>query len=144
MNPKVLGGVFVVILIVGGAFYSGTVYAKSKTPTRSFTGQGQYAGMGGARTRGGMGGLTVGQILSKDATSITIQMPDNSTKIVLVSTSTQVLKAATGALSDLSVGTNVAVSGTANSDGSLTAQSVQIRPAGSLMPGAGGQRTSQQ
>lgn len=74
--------------------------------------------------------MTAGEILSNDGTSITIKMADGSTKIVLVSPSTQVMKMAAGSLSDLSTGTNVSVVGSANSDGSVTATSVQIRPAG--------------
>jgi hypothetical protein len=34
----------------------------------------------------------------------------------------------TGAISDLTIGTQVSVTGTANGDGSITAKSVQIKP----------------
>ena len=132
MNKKILGGVIVLILIAGSSFYGGMVYGKGQTPSRGQFANGQFTGTGAADTRtarGGTGGFTAGGILSKDATSITIKMQDGSTKIVLVSTSTQVMKTASGTLGDLSAGTNVVVTGSANSDGSVTAQSVQIRPA---------------
>jgi len=38
------------------------------------------------------------------------------------------MKAAQGSMSDLSIGENVTVTGVTNSDGSITAQSVQVRP----------------
>jgi hypothetical protein len=55
-------------------------------------------------------------------------LPDGSTKIVLLSDTTTVNKATTGTLSDLTKGQQVAVFGQENSDGSVTAQTVQINP----------------
>lgn len=131
MNQKIIIGV-VAVIIAGGAFYGGVTYAKSSTPMRGnfaqFTGRTGTAGATGAR---GMGGFVAGSIISTDASSVTIKMQDGSTKIVLVSTSTPVMKSASGSLTDLTSGTDVVVTGSTNSDGSVTAQSVQIRPAGS-------------
>lgn len=136
------------VVIAGGAFYGGMMYATSKSPARgqfaSGQSNGQFGGPNGARgARGGMGGFTAGEILSKDATSITIKMQDGSTKIVLVSSSTQVMKSISGTLDDLSQGTNVVVMGSANSDGSVTAESVQIRPGDPLpFSGQNGRRSN--
>ncbi|MFA5889043.1 MAG: hypothetical protein WCW47_02035 [Candidatus Paceibacterota bacterium] len=137
--------VVVVLILIGASFYGGVVYGKRTLPTRGqFTNSqftGNVSGARGTGMRGNInGGFTAGEIISKDATSITIKMQDGSTKIVLVATSTQVMKSSAGSLGDLTTGTNVTITGTANSDGSLTAQNVQIRPAG-LAP-IGGMRAT--
>ena len=121
------------IIVAGGSFYGGMRYQQSNVPARgSFAQMGSgYGGVTGrAGGRGGMtnSGFASGSILSKDATSITINMRTGGSKIVLLSDKTQVVKAATGTLDDLIVGGNVTVTGTANSDGSVTAESVQVRP----------------
>ena len=69
-------------------------------------------------------------------------MQDGSTKIVLVGSSIEITKSAAGSVEDLATGINVTVVGTANSDGSVTAESVQIRPAGAV-PFGGPARTNQ-
>ncbi|OHA27457.1 MAG: hypothetical protein A3C06_03370 [Candidatus Taylorbacteria bacterium RIFCSPHIGHO2_02_FULL_46_13] len=136
MNNKIVAGIAGVVVIVGLAFYGGMAYGKSASPTRGQFGNGQLMGnLDGARgslTKGGMngGGITFGEIISKDAGSVTIKMQDGSTKIVLVATSTQIMKSLTGSLNDLTNGINVTITGTTNSDGSVSAQSVQIRPEG--------------
>lgn len=133
----------IVLLIVGcGSFYGGIKYASAKKPVGTF-GQGNFAGRGqnidganGMRNRigaGQNGGFINGDILSLDDKSLTVKNRDGSSKIIFFSTSTEIGKFVSGALADLAIGQNVMVNGKANSDGSLVANSIQIRPAG-LMP----------
>lgn len=146
MNNKIIAGVVGAVVLVGASFYGGVAYEKSRgTPLQFGSGnseQFQNRGMGAMGLRGGTGGgITAGEIISKDTTSITIKMQDGSTNIVLIGESTEVMKTEAGSLDDLSVGTSVTVVGTTNSDGSITGQDIQIRPIGA-MP-FGGMRTSQ-
>ena len=133
MNKKqiILGAL--VIIIVGGAFYAGTAYGKGQTSARGqFAAGAGFAGRIGART-GAAGGFTAGQILSVSNGSVTIQEQNgSSSEIVLVSNTTQISKSVAGAITDLTPGTSIVVTGSTNSDGSLTAQSIQIRPAGAV------------
>lgn len=137
-NKKIVFGIVGVLVLIG-AFYGGMVYGKSQTPVR---GQGAMAfgqnGVGGAArgARGGFGGSAMGQIISKDANSITVQIMtggsdttnQGGSKIIFLDSNTKITKSADGALSDLTVGTEVRVSGAANPDGSVNAQTVQITP----------------
>lgn len=130
-------------LIVGaaGGFFGGWKYQAAKRPARANLGA--NFGQGGAGAfRAGMGmgagnfmgrgmaagGITAGQILSKDDKSITVKLADGGSKIVFYSDSTNIGKTAAASSSDLNVGDSVTVTGTANSDGSLTAQRIQIVP----------------
>jgi len=133
----------VVAVLVGGGigFYGGMLYGQSQAGAArrvagaNFAGGGGQFGSGtggtggaGTRLRGGPGGnFQGGKILSKSDNSITIQATDGSSKIVFVSGTTNIMKSAQGTLDDLTVGNEVTVTGTANSDGSITAQSVQLR-----------------
>lgn len=138
----------VAVVVGGGAFYGGMKYVQGSGAGA----RGQFSrsnfqnlspeerqqrfqelganGAGGMGARGGMnsGGFTAGEIISKDASSVTIKMQDGSTKIVLVGSSTQVMKSTTGSFNELTTGANVTVMGTVNSDGSVTAQVIQLRP----------------
>lgn len=141
-NKKVVTGVVAVIIAVV-IFYGGMKYGQAHAQSTNAFAAGNFQGRaqganggtfagrtGGARANFTNGGVVAGEILSKDATSITVKLQTGGSKIVFTSGTTQVMKQATGSRDDLSVGTNVNVIGTANSDGSITAQSVQIRPAG--------------
>ncbi len=112
------------------------------------TGRGTYAGAFGSSTRsraggfgGGMGGLVTGEITAMDSSSITLQLPNGNSEVVFYTTSTPVSEPTTVSPSTLTTGTNVMVGGTANSDGSFSATSIQVRPAGSGGFG-GGVRTA--
>lgn len=132
--------VIVALLVGGGAgFFGGMQYQKSQRSAAfgqfangGFTGRGAI-GVGGGRFRNGNG--AEGKILSVDNNSITVKLPDGSSKIVLLTGTTSINKASKGTTSDLAVGTLVAAFGTTNSDGSITATNVQINP---IMRGPGG------
>lgn len=129
MNKGIIIGLVVVVGVV--AFFGGSAYGKSKTASAQQARIAQFGGrggMGGMRGANG-GGFTAGDIIAKDATSITIKMRDGSTKIVFYSDTTEVGKMVSGTAADLAVGKTVTVMGKANADGSITAQSLQLRPA---------------
>lgn len=134
MNKKyIVLCVISALIIAGGSFYGGTLYAKSKTPfTRgnleARIGQdGRQMGQLGGNMRNVSGGFIAGEIISKDATSVTVKLQNGGSKIIFLGDTTQVSKSTNGTVNDLVVGTQITVTGTANSDGSVTAQSVQIR-----------------
>lgn len=75
-----------------------------------------------------MGGFTAGTILSKDATSITVSLMGGGSKIIFLDANTKISKQAEGSVADLTAGAQVSVMGAANTDGSINAMTVQIRP----------------
>lgn len=133
---KTIVWVVVLVLVGSGAFYGGMKYAQnSASATRgaragAFTaGQtGSFTGRGGV-TGGARGGFVSGQVVSKDSGSITIKLQSGSSQVVLLGSSTPISKSVSGSVSDIAVGSEVLITGTTNSDGSETAQSIQIRPA---------------
>jgi hypothetical protein len=143
MNKKHIITTIVIAIAVGiGGFFGGMQYQKGKTPAvggNLTAAQRQQFANGGGRTGGArnFGNFAGGQIISVDSKSITVKAPDNSTKIVFYSGSTQINKPTTVDASQLTNGENVVVTGTTNSDGSVTAQNIQIRPAGQGLPGQG-------
>ena len=127
-NILVINSIIVLIVVGGGSFYGGMVYGKSQN-TRAAFGTGNFAAMRGTRTGTAGASLTAGSIIAKDSNSITLQLPNNGgSKIIFYSGSTQIGKFTTGTADDLTTGTSVSVTGTTNSDGSITAQNIQIRP----------------
>jgi pectate lyase len=138
MGKKNMVTMVVVALVFAGAgFFGGMKYAQGKGRPNQGAFRGGSGNVAGRRTGAGggpAGGFTGGQIISKDDKSITIKTMDGGSKIVFLGASTQIAKSASGTLTDLTNGENVTVVGSANSDGSLTAQMIQIRPAGQTPP----------
>ncbi|MCX6741535.1 MAG: hypothetical protein NTY61_04015 [Candidatus Parcubacteria bacterium] len=127
--------VVLVVLVVAvgvGSFCGGMSYGKnlSKGPmSKNFNMMGQRGDV--ANRAGGAGavcGFVSGEVISQDGQSITVKLKDTGTKIVFFSTSTQIMKTSTGSISDIAVGSNLTITGKANADGSVIAQSIQIRP----------------
>ena len=123
---KIAGG-FILILL---AFFTGTKYARLNNDAGiSLRGGNFTPGQNRGAMRGNRGGgALVGEIISKDEKSITIKLKDGGSKIVFFGESTSIIKADPGTTSDLSIGQQIVIMGSTNTDGSETAQSIQIRP----------------
>lgn len=125
----------VLLILVFGAvgFFAGMKYQQSKTT--SFAGQfaGGQGGLRNGRTGVGTGNRVgfrpvAGEIISADDKSITVKLQDDSSKIVLINDKTVINEAQTVNKSELKVGEKVSVFGSENTDGSVTAQNIQLNP----------------
>ena len=145
----------VVVVVGGGSFYGGMKYGESKAPQgltqADFQNLGnlspqerqqrlQQLGISGMGSRGGRTGnrngedFLSGEIIAKDEKSVTVKLRDarlpdgqGGSKIVFFSSSTEIAKSVGGLPGDLEIGKTVSVNGSANSDGSIAAVSIQIR-----------------
>lgn len=132
-NMNKTAGYFVVLgIAIIGAFYGGLKYDQSKNPQQVRQAGTANIGGFGFRNGGGRGmnggGFAAGEIIAKDETSITVKLRDGGSKIIFYSGSTEIGKFVNDAVSDLGVGKTVSANGKVNPDGSITAQSIQIRP----------------
>lgn len=140
--------IIVAVIVGGAAFFGGMKYSSAKAGSQvgaQRAGQFGAGGVGGTRGAGRAGagaggGFVNGQILSKDAQSITLSVNGGGSKIVFFSGTTEISKFVAGTADDLVVGQNVMVNGTANADGSVVAKTIQSRPAMPNAPTAPGQQ----
>lgn len=126
ITKVIIGG----LIIIAIAFYGGFKYGQSQRGSiGNQTDRFNRSGLMNQRSgRVGVGGgMIVGEILSKDTTSLTLKLREGGSRIILISSSTEVQKMDKGSLVDLSVGKSVVVNGSTNSDGSLSATSIQLR-----------------
>jgi hypothetical protein len=158
---KVILGVVVVVVIAAGSFYGGMVFGKSRASASAATvpmnfpegfqppdgaalpgdGTGRFGARGQDGAAGGFAaqpGMIFGEIESIDGNTLTLLTQAGGTLTVQVTDTTLIEKNASVAASDLAAGDTVIVSGSDNDDGSVTARSVQVAPAGRFMGGPGG------
>lgn len=138
-NNNLITTILLVIVVGALAFFGGMKYQQSQQAA-NFRNGGQFAlrgqnGMmnnsqrtGTQRMRNGFGGGTIGEILSIDADSVTVKLPDGSSKIVNFTNSTTISKTATATKTDLKTGENIMAIGETNADGSITATRIQLNP----------------
>lgn len=125
--------VLLIILFTGVGFFGGTKYQQNRIVSqRGQFGDRMIPGAVGANNQGNRvrlgGGQVIGEISAQDEKTITVKLPDGSSKIILLSEKTSINKASEGSVTDLAVGKKIAVFGTTNTDGSVTAQNIQINP----------------
>ena len=72
------------------------------------------------------GRMIRGEIIDSDEKSITVKLPDGSSRIVFVGNETTISESTPSAKERLTEGTAVFVTGTANPDGSMNATLIQI------------------
>lgn len=129
------------VIVLGAGFFGGMQYQKSQVPSFQFgngvNGQNFRQGMmnGGSqqnnqtgRMMGRGNGAVRGEIINADDKTITVKLTDGSTKLVLIGSGSTVSQSVTATVKDLTVGKQVAVFGTANTDGSVTAQTLELNP----------------
>lgn len=121
----------VAVVAIGVSFYGGMKYGISQAAVARAA-QRQAGGFGGGRGGGfgnGGGAPVAGEIVDKSDKGFTVKLRDGGSKIVFTSDTTTIMKSVSGTADDLKIGQTVVVMGATNSDGSVTAQSVQLRPA---------------
>lgn len=138
MSKNTLVPILLLVAGLAAGFFGGIQYRNyqlSKSRANFAGGNGnfqRFTGQNGQRPNGQngafRGGAVDGSIISMDDKSFTVKMNDGSTKIVLFSDSTTYNNTVSAVKNDLKVGDNVVVFGSPNSDGSVTAESVQLNP----------------
>ncbi|MFH1244764.1 MAG: DUF5666 domain-containing protein [bacterium] len=132
-NNNLIVGCLATAAIAGGVgFWGGKMYNQNQRGGRFEQMENRNGNRGpsgsGLPNAGFRGGMLIGEVMSKDDKSITVKMPDGSSKIVILSSST-VYRTATDTTKDqLEVGKNIAVQGMQNADGSTTATSIELNP----------------
>jgi hypothetical protein len=147
---RVLVPILIVLVVAAGVggFFGGRMSGGSSTvatqatgtfgPGRDTSGSGGVS-TGGERPTGDMavgGGMTAGTIVDKDDSSITVQTEDGNTSIVFYSASTTISETSDASSDALVKGETVMITGSSNTDGTLTATRIQVGAAASALGGA--------
>jgi hypothetical protein len=126
MKKNIIILIIVIVIAAGAGFYGGMLFGKQSGTKAAASTTAARGSFGGARTRTAGAGFTNGQILSKTDNSLTIKLAAGGSEIVFLAPSSQIMKSATTTVTNLNIGDTVMVTGTTNSDGSVTAKTVQV------------------
>jgi hypothetical protein len=153
-------GILLVVAIAGGSFYGGMVYGKNQAESEfpalgEFEGmpggRGQFGGEAGARpgadtgqTERTQGGSLFGEIQSIGDGEMTIVDQSGEKVQIYVTDTTLIQKQAEVTLADLDEGETVVISGSRGDDGSITARTLQVSPAGGFFGRPGSSATDGQ
>jgi hypothetical protein len=136
----IVWGLVVIVALVGGFFAGKGMAAGVNAGARNgaFGTSTRPGSFGGARGAGGSGagGFTAGTVMSIDSQSITLQLMNGNSENVFYSSSTQIIVPQPASISSIKAGNTIMVGGTPNSDGSVTATTIQVR--NGMGGGAGG------
>ncbi|MFZ2024878.1 MAG: DUF5666 domain-containing protein [Microgenomates group bacterium] len=141
-NPTIVLGIIAIACAALG-FFGGMKYQQTKSPSFARGGLNNMQGgmqnnsqakqTGTTKNTNGIGksfgGMQIGTIASMDETSLTVKLQDGSSKIVILSGTTTYKTMTDASKSDINVGDTIAISGSTNTDGSVSAQSIQLNPA---------------
>ena len=136
-NSMIIAGIILIIAAAAVGFYAGMQYQTGRarnTFAQGGTFRQRFAGQFAQNGQNANFQAVRGQILSMSNNILTIKLSDGSTKIVVLSGNTTFAQSAKASLSDLKVGDTVNAIGTTNSDGSVTAQDLQINPLQQMRP----------
>lgn len=130
--------VLVLLLAVALSFYGGLIYGRGKGKVNRFSfdnmplGERQFAGNGERNNK--QGAMANGEILSLDESGLTLKLQDGGSRLIFFSSSTEIMRYASGTVADLKVGDNLIITGEDDSTGGLTAKSIQLRPENAFRP----------
>jgi len=136
MKNNLFSFILVAVISLAVGFYAGSFYQKNQQQQRfSQFGARGFSGQNQASRFGGGSRPVSGQIIKKEADSITVKTQNGSTRIVFFTDKTNIGKTTKAEISDLKENETVFIVGQENSDGSITAQNIQIGQMGLRLRG---------
>lgn len=135
-KKKEIAILIIAVILAGGAGFMLGRTTKSVSPFDEARGEwnGMRSGVGGGEgrmmrpgtPRGPRGNMLIGEVITIDASGMTVKKSDGGSSVVFLSPSTSIMTSASGTPADITVGKRVMVSGATNADGSFTASNVSV------------------
>lgn len=137
-KTHIVWAVVAVAALIGGIFLGEGMAAGGNAQLAN--GASSSSARGGFRTDSS-GSVFAGQVSAINGSDITLQLSNGNSEVVLYSSSTPVAEPTNVPISKVVTGSNIVVMGTKNSDGSVTASSIEIGNGGFLRGFPGGGQT---